>query len=307
MNLRIIAALALSALCAGCTVTPPESDIVSVSASIYPLAFLAQEVGKGATNVRQITAAGLEPHDFEPTPADIAAIRASKILLFNGSVDAWAEEIAANASEKNILAIRMMDHVPLLHLEEEPQEEEYADHEDHGTVDPHIWLDPVLMQTQTAVIRDAFIQADPSNTQVYTSNAMSLTQKFAALDASFTNGLQSCALKEIVVSHNAFQYLSARYGFKTVAIAGLSPEEEPSAKRLAEIADIVKEKNIQYIFFESLMDPKLSDTIAQETGAQTLVLHPLEGLSSEEVEKGATYFSVMEQNLKNLRTAMQCQ
>ena len=109
-----------------------------------------------------------------------------------------------------------------------------------------------------------------------------------------------------MASHAAFGYLAERYNINVISIAGISPEEEPSPKRMAEIAQLAKQKNIKHIFFETLVSPKLSETIAREIGAETLVFNPLEGLTNEEIATGEDYISVMEKNLVNLRTALIC-
>jgi zinc transport system substrate-binding protein len=114
-------------------------------------------------------------------------------------------------------------------------------------------------------------------------------------------------LNEIVVSHQAFNYLAKRYGFTTLYISGISPDEEPSPKRIAEIATLAKEKNIKYIFFETLVSPKIANTIASEIGAQTLILNPLEGLTADDIKTGKSYISIMKANLINLQKAMECQ
>ena len=126
------------------------------------------------------------------------------------------------------------------------------------------------------------------------------------MDTEYKQGLSSCEGKNIITSHAAFGYLAAAYGLNQVPIAGLSPDAEPSPRQLADIAKFAKDNQVKYIFFESLVSPKLSQTIATEVGAQTLVLNPIEGLSEEEMSHGKTYFSVMQDNLTNLRTALQC-
>ena len=106
--------------------------------------------------------------------------------------------------------------------------------------------------------------------------------------------------------HAAFGYLSTTYGLNQVPISGLSPDSEPSPKQLADVADFVKKNKVQYIFFESLVSPKLSETIARETGTKTMVLDPIEGIMQEDLAKGDNYLTVMRSNLKNLETVLQC-
>jgi zinc transport system substrate-binding protein len=126
------------------------------------------------------------------------------------------------------------------------------------------------------------------------------------LNAEYKAGLSSCQKKDFVTSHAAFGYLAATYGINQIAISGVSPDEEPSSQKLAEVANLVKQKDIKIIFFESLVSPKLSETIASETGAKTMVLDPIEGITSNDLKVGHTYLTVMRDNLAALQDALQC-
>jgi zinc transport system substrate-binding protein len=172
--------------------------------------------------------------------------------------------------------------------------------------DPHFWLDPVLAQEEVQIIRDALIKVDPANAQYYDKNAEGYISQLQALDKKYQDGLASCALKDVVTSHAAFGYLAKRYNLNQIAISGLSPDQEPSSSQMVEIAREAKQKNVKVIFFETLVSPKLAETIAREIGAQTAVFNPLEGLTDQEIKEGKNYISVMEDNLNNLRTALQC-
>jgi zinc transport system substrate-binding protein len=172
--------------------------------------------------------------------------------------------------------------------------------------DPHVWLDPVAMQIIVQRIRDGLIEIDPGDADTYRKNAEAYLAKLSALDKAYRDGLASCDIREVVTSHNAFNYLAKRYNLTMLSISGLSPEDEPSPKRMAEVADLAKVKKIDTIFFETFVSPKLSETIAQEVGAKTAVLNPIEGLTNEEHQAGETYISLMEQNLQNLRMALRC-
>ena len=294
-------------LLAGCTapVTPREnpqgSDVqVTVAASFYPLAFLAEEIGGDAVSVLQVTPGGTEPHDYEPSPQQLVAIHNADVFLMNGEgVDAWGDAIFDELYEKGIATIRMTDSIELI---DSPSKEE-----EHDEYDPHIWLNPVLMQEEAILIQDAFIEADPAHAELYRTNTTRLLAELEDLDSAYRTGLADCAQTFIVTSHNAFRYMTKEYGFESLAIAGIDAEEEPSAARIAELANLAQEKNIKYIFFETLVSPKLAETVANEIGAESLVLNPLEGLTADEAEQGHDYLSVMYSNLENLRTAMQCQ
>ncbi|MEM2785535.1 MAG: zinc ABC transporter substrate-binding protein, partial [Candidatus Nitrosotenuis sp.] len=116
-----------------------------------------------------------------------------------------------------------------------------------------------------------------------------------------------CKKDTIVTSHTAFSYFANRYGIKTFALSGVAPESEATASDLKNIVDFVKENDINVIFAEELIDPKLVTTLADEAGVQVLTLSPLEGLSKEELAKGTTYLDKMEENLQNIKIALECQ
>lgn len=118
--------------------------------------------------------------------------------------------------------------------------------------------------------------------------------------------MNSCELKSFITSHEAFGYLAREYSLTQVPIAGLSPDSEPSAKQVVEISQFAKANNIEYIFFESLLSPRLTETIAREADAKTLLLDPIEGISNEDIKAGRNYFSVMRDNLSNLKLALRC-
>ncbi|MDP3997334.1 MAG: zinc ABC transporter substrate-binding protein [Candidatus Andersenbacteria bacterium] len=275
---------------------------VAVAASFYPWAEFARQVGGDLVRVTTVVPAGSEPHDYEPMPQEMAAVYDADIFIYNGSgIDPWAERVAPDLRQKGVRVINMSDTVSLLSaptVTGQPSEGQY---------DPHFWLDPVLVAKQIGVIRDALAAVDPAQAAVYGAQTDAYAAQLAALDREYRSGLQSCALREIVTSHAAFGYLARRYNLSVINIAGLSPEEEPSARTLSDIAQLARQKNIKYIFFETLVSPKLAQTVAAEIGAQTLVFNPLEGLTDAERQAGDSYISIMRDNLQNLRMALECQ
>lgn len=279
------------------TLSKPESNQkIKISTSFYPLYFFATSVGGSKVEVKNITPAGSEPHDYEPTAQDLAFIENSRLLILNGGVEAWANKIKDNLKGKNTTILVAGDGLLTRQLTEDGQ----------TAIDPHIWLSPQLAKIEAKKVADALISVDQSNSIYYQDNEKQLEMNLDELDSSYKQGLSNCQHKDIITSHAAFGYLAAGYGLNQMPIAGLSPDAEPSAKQLTEISQFARDHNIKYIFFESLVSPKLSETIANEIGAQTLVLDPLEGLSDDDITKGKDYFSVMKDNLKNLQIALQC-
>ena len=154
-------------------------------------------------------------------------------------------------------------------------------------------------------IKNAYVKADPDNKDYYEENYRTYAAAFDKLDQEYKDTLSALPNKSIVVSHEAFGYLCDAYGLTQMGIEGLSPDSEPDPARMAEIIDFVKTNQVRVIFFEELVSPKVAETIAAETGAQTQVLNPLEGLSDEDLKNGADYFSVMEDNLAQMKAALQ--
>lgn len=283
-----------------------ENKGIKIVASFYPLAEFSRQVGGKDIEVINIVPPGIEPHDFEPTPRDIIKIYSARIFIYNGSgFDPWAEKIAPELRKKGISVVNMTEYFNLLEAADEHNEEEENGHEAKES-DPHIWLDPILAKKEVEIIRDILKEIDAENAREYESNAENYIAALSQLDEKYKNGLMSCAIRDAVASHAAFGYLAKRYNLNVINITGFSPEEEPSPKKMAEIANFARDKNIKYIFFETLVSPKLAKTIANEIGAQTLIFNPLEGLTGEELAAGKNYISIMEENLINLRTALLC-
>ncbi|MHB8142221.1 MAG: metal ABC transporter substrate-binding protein [Thermoleophilia bacterium] len=274
--------------------SPAPAGKVRVTASFYTMAEFARQVGGDRVDVTTMIPAGVEPHEFLPTTQDIAGAYKSQVFVYNGAgLEPWADKISGDLGAGGVVVVNASDGIDLMAGE-------------GSAYDPHVWLDPVLAQREVDNIRDGLIRADPKDRSVYEQNAAAYNQKLAALDGAFRSGLASCARRDIVTSHQAFTYLGKRYGLDVMAISGLSPDEEPPPQKLAEVAQFARQHNIHYIFFERLVNPKLSQTIATEVGAQTLVFDPLEGLTQQEAGRGEDYLSVQRENLANLRRAMEC-
>lgn len=280
---------------------------ISVVATFYPLEAFARLVGGERVTVRSIVPAGAEPHDYEPSQKDILAVYEAEIFLLNGAgIDPWAEKIRPELERRGVKVIKMSELVSLLPVTEEEEEHQQEESEE-SEFDPHYWLDPVWMEETVRAIANALIARDSQSREEYIQRRDVTLTELRHLDQEYQNALTACRLDTVITSHNAFSYLGKRYGFTTVSISGISPETEPSPRRLVELAQMIQVKGIRHIFFETLVSPKVSETLARETGAQTLVFNPLEGLTDAERAAGENYFTLMRQNLANLQTALQCQ
>ncbi len=270
---------------------------LQVVTSFYPLYFFAQQIGGDRADVTNIVPAGAEPHDYEPTSQDMATMERSQLIILNGGgLEAWADNLSRNTNTVKTTIVTAGEGLATAQVTEG----------NRTVTDPHVWLDPPLAEKMIERIAQGFERVDPVNAEYYKTNAGVLEAKLIALDTKYKLGLGMCAEKSIITSHAAFGYLATTYGLNQVPIAGLSPDAEPSPSQLADIVQFAKTNQVKYIFFESLASPKLSQTIATEVSAQTLVLNPLEGLSDEDLAKGEDYFSVMYDNLTHLQTALAC-
>ncbi len=304
MKKLLIIVLIISAVGAGYLVyrsgqTAPSnsnSSKLNISTSFYPLYYFASQIAGSHADVYNITPSGAEPHDYEPTSQDIARIEDGQMLVLNGGVEAWGNKIKDTLKRTKTVVVTAGQGLLTQQVTEGGET---------GT-DPHVWLDPIRAKQEVRAITQALIQVDAAHTSDYQAREQALDTKLDQLDAAYKIGLQTCQRKDIITSHAAFGYLASRYGLNQVPIAGLSPDAEPSGQQLADIAKFAKDHQVKYIFFESLVSPKLSQTIATEVGAKTLVLDPIEGVSKGDAKAGRDYVSIMMDNLKNLQTALQC-
>ncbi len=177
-------------------------------------------------------------------------------------------------------------------------------HHDHGGLDPHVWLSPALAIQQVRNIEQGLAEADPQHKDAYKANADAYVSKLEALDQEFKEGLKDSKRKDFITQHAAFGYLAKEYGLTQVPIAGLSPDQEPSASQMAKIIEFAKENNVNTIFFETLVASNVAETIAAEIGATTAVLNPIEGLTEEDISKQLDYIAIMRQNLQALQAAL---
>ena len=284
----LLAALA-SLMTAGCKQSPEPGTRPLVVASVFPVYEFARQVAGQRAEVVSLVPAGVEPHDWEPSPQDIALVRRARLFVYNGAgLELWALKVQADLAGKATIVTSTTAGLPL------------------QTGDPHVWLDPVLAQSQVETIRAALALADPSGAAVYAGNARAFTAKLAELNDRFEAGLRDCARREVVVSHAAFGYLTRRYRLVQLPVMGLAPESEPSPAALAAIVRLARQRKVETVFFEPLVSRRLADTVAREVGARTLALNPIEGLTPEEAGAGKGYLDLMVANLASLRDGLAC-
>lgn len=301
MKRRLLAALLTLSAIAGCGSEGASADgKLEVVTAFYPLQFLSERIGGDQVTVSNLTKPGAEPHDVELNPRQVGQISdAALVVYLTGFQPAVDEAVRQEAKDRAFDVGSVVDLLPIGAHEDVPGQE----HEEAaGAKDPHVWLDPVRFATIADRVGERLAAVDPAHAADYRGRAAIVHTELDALNEQFATGLETCARRELVTSHTAFNYLAQRYGLTEVGITGVSPEAEPSPKRLAEVAARARATGATTIFFETLVSPKVADTIAREVGARTAVLDPLEGLT----EPGSDYFSVMRGNLAALTGALGC-
>lgn len=285
-----------------------------VAATFYPLYDLTRSVAGSEATVYSIVPSGVEPHDYEPSPGDIKKLNDASAFVTLGIEFEEFEENLVESVNPSVEVISAGSRIFLLDVEEDHHDEheeednhEDEDHEEeddhhHSGKDPHIWLSPNNAKIMAENIIKGLSKADPDNKEIYQQNGNRLVNDLKELDNKFSTELSSCKKDTILVNHNAFSYLAKDYGFETISISGLEPEIEPTPKQLTELIEEAREHDLKYIFYEELVDPRIANTIAREVGAQTLELNPLEGTNNPL----DTYISLMEENLENLKIALEC-
>lgn len=271
---------------------------LGVVTSFYPIEYAVQQIGGSHVSVTSLTKPGAEPHDIELSPQQVATITDTQLVVYAaGFQPAVDEAVSQQAGD------RAFDVAPTADLNR-PAPVEGGAAPAAGAKDPHFWLDPERYEAVSKAIGARLAQVDPAHASDYAANTTAFVGRLAALDTAFKQGTASCATNDLVTSHAAFGYLSARYGFTQVPITGLDPDIEPSAADLSRIADFVRAHAVTTIYAEPLVAPKFADTIAQSTGATIAVLDPLEGITSRSA--GTDYLEVMRSNLATLQKGQGC-
>ena len=261
-----------------------------VAASFYPLHWLTAQVGGDAVTASSLTKPGVEPHDLELSPQDVAAVGEADLVVYlsgyqpavDEAVEQQARGTAFDAAESGRLTRTSGT----------------------GAVDPHFWLDPMRLADVGDALAQRLGEADPANAATFTGNAEAVRAQLATLDREVTDGLAACENRDVVTSHNAFGYLAEAYDLTQVGITGLTPEAEPSPADLSAVTEFVRANDVATIYYETLISPDIAETVARETGARTQVLDPVEGLTEQSL--GGDYLAVMRANLANLKTGQQC-
>lgn len=326
-------ALGLTALSACSTSDAADGgngDKLKVTASFYPMQFLAEKIGGEHVAVTSLTKPGVEPHDLELTPRQIGSISESDYVLYLKGIQPAVDDAIKQSGVKNTVDAATLttleNHGSEVsghdhghegehegeegHGHEEEAPEEHAEHSEgdghnhgeEGGADPHIWLDPVKYAEVAKGVGKSLEKADPDHAADYKKNTDALVAELGELNTAYETGLKNTSTKTFITTHSAFGYLAERYGLTQQGIAGIDPEAEPSPARIQEIHTIAEKDKATTVFFETLASDRTAKTLAKDTGLKTGVLDPLEGITDK--SQGADYIEVMESNLAALQKAL---
>lgn len=297
--LLLVTALGLVAgLTSACRL--PKSGEHTVVASFYPLYFIAERVAGRYNDVVDLTPPGVEPHEYELTVRQVAEIDNARVGFYERGVAPSVDQAMDNDSPDHALDVTSV--VPLAAPVAGSGVEHTSDDKD-----PHFWQDPTLMAEATRAFASTMAEADPTHAAYYRAQGRRLVRDLGRVDAAYRRTLASCRVDTIVVSHDAFEYLARRYGVDVVPIAGLEPDAEPSLQRLHDLANLIRDRGVTTVFFETLASPDLAESLAGDVGVRSAVLDPIEGLSpGRSGDPDATYLTLMRQNLAALAKAGDC-
>jgi len=284
-----------------------------VVTTLFPLYDFARTIGGERAEVSLLLPPGVEPHHFEPRPSDVAKIENADLFIYTGPfMEPWADSLLEGIGRSKLIAINAGAGVKLMKTGELNAGEDGHRHgkkEEAGKIDPHIWLDFSNAVKMADNISAGFIAKDPEGENIYAANAEVCKERLRRMDEKYRTSLSGCRVRVIVhAGHFAFGYLAKRYGLGYVSVyPGATLDQEPTPRRMIDIAERIRRQGIRYIFYDDIISPKVAEVLSRETGTGRLSLKTAHNVSKGELETGATFLSLMERNLENLRVGLQCQ
>ncbi|AYQ26516.1 zinc ABC transporter substrate-binding protein [Enterococcus avium] len=289
-----------------------SNEKIQVMTTFYPMYEFTKQVVGDKGDIELLIPAGTEPHDFEPSAKDLAKISDSDVFVYNSpELETWTDNLTDTIDTKQTEIIQASKDIKLMegteHEHEEAHDHDTQEHEEHGhshELDPHVWLDPALAIKEVETIRDQLSKKYPDDKAAFEKNAASYIDELKKLDEEFQTAFKDAKNKTFVTQHAAFGYLANQYGLTQEAIAGISPDQEPSPSRLSELKHYVDDNQVKVIYFEENASSKVAETLSKETGVKLEVLNPLESLTDKQIKDGEDYLSVMRENLAALKESV---
>ena len=285
----------------------PDDGRLSIVTTTFPPYDFARAVVGDAASVTMLIDPGVETHSYDPSPRDIEKIRRADIFIYGGGEsDAWLDGVLDSIDTDTVTVIAMTDLVPLVCADG------HTDHENHDTnahaheYDEHVWTSPANAAEIVRAICDAARLADAENKSLYAANAAAYIAELDMLAYDFAEVIENGARNTVIFADRyPFLYFSEAFGLKYhAAFAGCAHETEAGAQTIARMIDLVKAENVPAVFYIEFSNRRLADAVAEATGCKTLLFHSCHNVTRTELDSGATYVSLMRQNLENLREAL---
>ncbi len=285
---------------------PEDRQKITVVTTLFPLFDFTRSIADGKADILLILPPGVEAHAFEPKPADILKVDRAGLFIYTGRyMEPWAQDILKSTASNKLTIVDASSGIALSRLGSDRHSGK--DGHGHGSYDPHIWLDFGNAMKMVDTITEGLCTADPGNSSFYRKNAGAYKEKLGTLDKTYQDALAACKKKALIHGgHFAFGYLARRYGLEYISAYEGSPNAEPTARRIIALKNKMKENDIRYVFFEELLNPRVSELLARETGAKLLKLNGAHNITKDEFRNQVTFLSLMEDNLKNLKTGLEC-
>jgi ABC-type Zn uptake system ZnuABC Zn-binding protein ZnuA len=255
------------------------NDRLTIVASTSVIAAIAEQVGGDTlVHVEALIGPGVDPHTFEMTPGDIRTLADADIILLNGlGLDDYLRDDVKGANDSAMLVV-VSDGVQLLRADKQGSENSH----DKGEFDPHIWQDPLRVKVMAENIAEALVGADPEHATEYRDNAAAYQETLDGTDNAIRVLIEEIPSenRKLVTNHDAFAYFADRYGLEIVGtvIPGSTSEADPSASDIAKLTQLIKNEGVKAIFAEALINPKVAESLASDTGVQIIY-----GLYSDQV------------------------
>jgi len=308
----LILLLSSLAACAPQT-TAAKTDGISIVSTVFPSYDFARQITAGTNaSVTMLLQPGEEVHSFDPTSQDIIRVQNANLFLYvGGENDTWVENVLSGL-DKSVHTFKMMDYVTLYKeeltdgMQPEQEQPQPAGTAAEAEWDEHVWTAPVNAISIVKAMTSELVAIDPANAATYQANSDAYVKQLEALDQSFWDVVNGSARKIMVFADRfPVRYFVEEFGLSYyAAFPGCSTDTEPSAATLAALIDHVRTEQIPYVFYIEMSNQKMADTVCEETGAQKLLFHTCHNVTKAEFESGATYLSLMQNNVLALQKAL---
>jgi zinc transport system substrate-binding protein len=309
-GLLSVSALLLAA-CGGdsssSTTTSPAVAEITIATAFYPLTEIVDKVTTGmSVDIVGLTPPGVGAHDHELTARQLDDLATVDAVLYLGGGLQPSVEKAVTQLSPGITVVNLMDHVQTIDAEEKDGDHDHDHDHSDSEIDPHVWLDPANMASMTQAVVDTLTVLSPDSKTILDTNAAAYIAELEQLGTAIDTTFENCASRALVTSHDAFGYFAARAKLDTVPIAGVNPENEPSAKELEAIAKVARDAKATTVFFEAQLPDGLAKTVASAIGAEVDAVDPIETISSADLNAGKTYISIQRDNIERIAQGLRC-